>query len=121
RRVSPEGNITTFAGNGTAGYSGDGGKATDAQLNAPSAVVIDPIGNLFIADSNNRRVRMVSPDGTITTIAGVGSKGYSGDGGLATSAEMGQLSGLAMDEAGNLYVSDQYNNVVRILRPVRNQ
>ena len=118
RKVSPDGVISTVAGNGTAGFSGDGGSASNAQLNAPVALATDAAGNLFIADSFNNRIRMVSPAGIITTVAGDGTQGYSGDGGPATSAQFGSVSGLAIDRSGNLYIADQLYNAVRLLRPV---
>jgi outer membrane protein assembly factor BamB len=105
--------VTTVAGNGTRGFSGDGGPATSAMLNAPRAVVVDPGGNIFIADTGNNRVREVTPAGTITTVAGTGSAGYSGDGALATSAMLNAPRGLALDALGDLYVSDTGNNRVR--------
>jgi sugar lactone lactonase YvrE len=121
RRVSPNGTITTVAGNGASGYSGDGGPATQAQLgsqlNYPVGLAVDKDRNLFIGDGDNNRIRMVSADGTITTVAGTGVAGYSGDGGPATSAELSGPSSLAVDGAGNLYVADQFNNVVRVLQP----
>lgn len=119
RKVSPDGIISTVAGDGTFGYSGDGGPATGAQLNGPVGLAVDSAGNLFIADTYNGRVRRVSPDGIITTVAGTGVAGYSGDGGPANSAQFGSLSGLAIDSAGNLYALDQRYNVVRLLQPVR--
>jgi sugar lactone lactonase YvrE len=105
--------IHTVAGNGQPGYSGDGGPATQARLNIPEALALDSLGNLFIADYENDRVRRVDPSGTITTVAGVGSPGYSGDGGPATEASLYAPSGVAVDAAGNLYIADQDNNRVR--------
>jgi len=117
RKVSTSGIITTVAGNGTAGFSGDGGPATSAQLNAPTDVAVDGAGNLFIADDVNRRVRKVSPSGIITTVAGNGTQGFSGDGGPATDAALYFPSGVAVDRSGNVYVADGSANVVRVLRP----
>jgi uncharacterized protein (TIGR03437 family) len=110
--------ITTVAGDGTAGYSGDGGPAANAELNGPVGLAVDGAGNLYIADSFNARIRMVSPSGIIRTIAGNGGARYSGDGGPATSAQLGSLSGLAIDGAGNLYAADQYYHAVRLLQPL---
>lgn len=115
--------ISTVAGNGTPGYSGDGGAATDAQLMYPCGVTIDSIGNIYIADSKNR-IRMVNKTtGTITTLAGNGTNGYSGDGGAATSAqlkyqELTQLFtpspwGVTIDSSGDLYIADMHNNRIR--------
>ncbi|MGD1096719.1 MAG: hypothetical protein ABSB35_32580 [Bryobacteraceae bacterium] len=121
RKVAPDGTITTVAGNGTSGYSGDGGPATQAQLGAQDyrvALAADNAGNLFIADGDNFRVRMVSTAGIITTIAGTGVSGYTGDGGPAVAAQLNGPSALAVDSAGNLYVADQGNNVVRLMQPV---
>src|SRR5262249_48624125 len=118
---SPDGTITTIAGNGSSGYSGDGGLATDAQLgsqlNYPVALAADSSGNLYIADGDNNMIRMVSKDGIITTAAGTGAAGYSGDGGPATSAKLWGPAAIVVDSAGNLYVADQFNNVVRKLQP----
>ena len=111
RRVSPGGIITTVAGNGIRGFSGDGGPATDAQLNGPAGMAIDSTGNLFFAEVN--RVRKVSPSGIITTVAGNGLPGYSGDGGPATSARLSTPYGIAVDGNGNFYISDHGNSCVR--------
>jgi sugar lactone lactonase YvrE len=105
--------ITTIAGTGTAGYTGDNGAATSATLNKPAAVVEGSTNLLYIVDTGNNAVRMVSTTGTITTIAGTGSAGYSGDGGPATSARLHPPYGLSIDSAGNLYIADSMNNVVR--------
>ena len=108
------GAATVVAGTGTAGGTGDGGPATEAELNQPSDVALDGAGNIYIADYGNDRVRMVSPvGGTITTVAGNGAEGYAGNGGAATSAELDVPAGLALDGAGNLYIADLFNNVIR--------
>jgi sugar lactone lactonase YvrE len=113
-RMVSGGIITTVAGNGTAGYAGDGGKAVSAQLNSPSGVAVDSNNNLYIADTGNNVIRMVA-SGTITTVAGNGTAGFSGDGGTPTSAEMSIPSGLAVDSGGNLYIADTGNNVIRMV------
>ncbi|HZS49907.1 MAG TPA: hypothetical protein VFA54_03540 [Bryobacterales bacterium] len=117
RKISPDGTITTIAGNGQTGFSGNGVPATQAELNSPISVVLDQKGNLYIADQNNHRVRKVAPDGTITTIAGAGTDDLSGNGGLALQAELNSPGGLAVDAAGNLYISDTYNSQVRKVTP----
>jgi trimeric autotransporter adhesin len=111
RKVSPEGMITTVAGNGQLGFSGDGGPATAARLNWPSSLAVDLAGNLFIADHYNHRIRKVSPDGIITTVAGSGQdapeKGVSaGDGGLATEARLNGPFFLTLDGSGNLFFTE---------------
>jgi sugar lactone lactonase YvrE len=116
RRVSSGGIITTVAGNGASRYSGDGGPAIEAQI-SPAGVAVDGDGNLFIADINNNRIRRVSPDGIISTIAGTGEPGIAGDGGPAIEAQTSPAS-VAVDGNGNIYFSN-YNDVVRILRPVK--
>jgi sugar lactone lactonase YvrE len=108
------GAITTIAGTGAAGFSGDGGAATAAQLDLPSALALDPAGNLYVADTANHRVRRIaSASGLIATVAGNGIEGFAGDGGAATTAQIDSPSGLALDAAGNLYLSDTHNGRVR--------
>jgi sugar lactone lactonase YvrE len=106
--------ITTVAGNGTPGYSGNKGPATSATLNSPNAVAVDSSGNLYVADTGNNVIRQVlASSGFITTFAGNGTSGYSGDKGLATSATLKSPAGVALDSAGNLYIADTNNNVIR--------
>ncbi len=112
RRVDSSGNITTIAGTGM-GYSGDGGPAVAAQLSAPAGIAVDGSGNLYIADDFNRRIRRVDAFGIITTIAGTGERGFSGDGGPAIEAQVSNPTGVAMDGAGNLYIADWGNGRVR--------
>jgi uncharacterized protein (TIGR03437 family) len=111
RKISG-GVITTIAGNGALGFSGDGGPATSASFFQPQAVAIDSGGNLYIADALNNRVRKIS-NGQITTVAGNGSARYSGDGGPAVSASLNFPFGLTVDAAGNLYIADAFNNRIR--------
>ncbi len=111
RKVSG-GNITTVAGNGVYGFSGDNGAATDAKLRSPAAVAVDAGGSLYIADYWDHRVRKVS-NGVITTVAGNGGSGSAGDNGPATSASLSKPSGAAVDAAGNLYIADASNNRIR--------
>ncbi len=115
RKVGATGNITTFAGNGISGYSGDGGQATAAELNHPTGIYADGSGNLFIADFSNNRIRKVNSSGVITTIAGTGTTGYSGDGGAATAAHLNEPSCLVGDAAGNIYFTDGNNCAVRVI------
>lgn len=117
RKVTPTGIITTLAGTGVCNYSGDGGPATSAELCGPYGVTVDLAGNVYIADGGNSVVRKVSPNGIITTIAGNGSTGYSGDGGPATSAELNNPEWVAFDSAGNYYIADQGANVIRKVSP----
>ena len=113
RKVAASGLITTVAGTGVAGFSGDGGAATAAQLHSPLALALDASGNLYIADSYNNRVRKVDGSGKITTIAGSGfCCKTTGSGGKATSAWLGEIDGMAVDGAGNLYLADQINQVI---------
>jgi sugar lactone lactonase YvrE len=111
------GTITTVAGTGTPGYSGDNGSATQALLNDPSGLALDAAGNLYIADLYNHRVRKVSADGTISTVAGTGQPGFSGDGGKATDAQLNHPNYLVVDGAGNLLISDHHNHRVRKVAP----
>jgi hypothetical protein len=105
--------ITTVAGTGVAGYSGDGGAATQGQLNYPWGITVAGDGSLYIADLSNNRVRKVSTAGVLTTAAGNGARGYSGDGGAATAAQLNVPAGVLVDVAGNLYVADSGNQLVR--------
>ena len=113
RKVDTSGTITTFAGNGTAGESGDHGPATGAELSAPWGVRVDRSGDVYIADSGGNTVRRVDPSGTITTVAGTGAAGYAGDHGLATAARLDNPAGLAVDASGDLFIVDEANEVVR--------
>jgi hypothetical protein len=108
------GTITTYAGNGTAGYAGDGGPAISAQFNGAGGMVFDSAGNLYIADYWNYRIRKINAaTGIITTVAGTGVSGYSGDGGPATSAKLVSPNGVALDVAGNLYIADYAGGTIR--------
>ncbi|MEE8062232.1 MAG: HYR domain-containing protein, partial [Gemmatimonadales bacterium] len=113
RKVDTSGIITTVAGNGTVGFSGDGGPATTAALAFPSGVAVDAAGNLFIADQINQRIRKVDTSGIITTVAGNGTLGFSGDGGPATTAALANPLGVAVDAAGNLFIADSSNQRIR--------
>ncbi|MBK5294682.1 MAG: hypothetical protein JJE04_23750 [Acidobacteriia bacterium] len=117
RKLNPIGILSTVAGAGARGFSGDGGPAALAFFHSPSAVAADAQGNLFIADTFNHRIRRVGAGGIVTTIAGVGAAGFSGDGGPALQARFRSPSGLAVDEAGNLYVADLDNHRIRKLTP----
>jgi len=112
-RMVSKGTITTVAGNGTAGYMGDKAAATSAELDTPTGVALDSSGNLYIADSANDVIRQVSTSGTITTWAGDNVLGYTGDGGLAIDAELDNPVAITFDSAGNAYIADAGNNVVR--------
>jgi len=118
--------INTLAGNGTPGYSGDGGSAASAELNGPIGVAEDSMGNLYIADYKGQRIRVVAAvtgtllgvsvtAGDIYTVAGNGTQGYSGDGGVATSAELNTPAGVAVDSAGDLYIADSGNQRIRMV------
>jgi uncharacterized protein (TIGR03437 family) len=117
RKIDPNGIITTVAGVGTAGFGGDAGPATAAQLNLPYGLAVDPNGYLYIADLGNNRVRRVSPAGTIDTYAGRDGQGSSGDGGPATSAQMLSPRNLAFDSAGNLYIAEFAGHRIREVTP----
>jgi sugar lactone lactonase YvrE len=123
RKIAVDGTITTVAGNGNRGFSGDGGSAKRARLNTPTAVAIDSKGNLYIADTLNHRIRKVNSAGTIVTVAGsgaisavghsTGGFGFSGDGGLAVDAQLSIPEGVAVDSRGNLYIADTGNDRIR--------
>ena len=113
RKVNTVGIISTIAGNGTAGYSGDGGQATSAQLSGPAGIVCDTAGNIYFSDYNNNRVRMINNSGIISTVVGSGTGGFSGDGGQAIFAQLNNPSGISLDHSGNLYISDCNNNRIR--------
>jgi len=112
-KTTPGGTTTTYAGTGVAGYSGDGGAATSAKLDSPYGIAFDSSGNLYIADSNNNRVRKVTTGGTISTVAGTGVAGFSGDGGAATAAKLDIPASVAFDASGNMYIAEQNNDIVR--------
>lgn len=113
RKVSSTGTITTYAGNGMLGFAGDGGPATDGKLYQPAAIKLDATGNLYIADGFNQRIRKVTTAGVISTIAGKGTYGFSGDGGSALFAEFNGTQGVAVDATGIIYVGDKTNNRIR--------
>jgi sugar lactone lactonase YvrE len=113
RKVNTAGIISTIAGNGNRGYSGDGGAATAAELNYPTGVAVDGSGNVYIADEGNNRIREVNTSGIMSTIAGNDSEGYSGDGGAATAAELYAPGGIEVDDTGNIYIGDTFNNRIR--------
>ncbi len=117
RQVNPAGIISTVAGAGSAGASGDEGLATDARLASPRGVVVDDMGDIFIADTGNHRIRQVTPDGVIHGIAGSGAAGFSGDGGAAAGALLNGPQGLFLDGAGDLYFADTGNHRIRRLVP----
>jgi uncharacterized protein (TIGR03437 family) len=116
REVTTDGNIHTIAGTGIPGFSGDGGPAVSAQVINPTGIVLDSTGSLYFVDGTSR-IRKVLPSGTITTVAGNGSQGYSGDGGPATQAQINAPTALAADAGGNIYVADTGNNAIRVLQP----
>jgi uncharacterized protein (TIGR03437 family) len=115
RMVTVAGIISTIAGNGLVGYAGDGGPATSAQFNYPSGVAVDAAENVYITDTLNNRIRMITPSGTITTVAGNGIPGFKGDGGPSTAAEISFPSKISSDASGNLYFADTGNNRIRLL------
>lgn len=113
RKVGTDGKISTVVGTGVAGYAGDDGMATSATLNHPTAVAVGSGGSLYIADQQNHRIRKVTPDGVIKSIAGIGQPGYSGNGGPATLAALFYPTGVAVDDSGNVFVADMTNNRIR--------
>jgi hypothetical protein len=117
RRVNPDGTITTLAGTGQVASTGDGGQARAASLAYPEHVAVDSSGNIFIADTGVNKVRKVATSGVITTVAGTGTAGFSGDGGPATAAQLNWPSGLAVGGNGNLYIADRWNDRIRVVQP----
>ncbi len=115
RKVDNQGVISTVAGNGVAGFSGDGGPAVKAQLNMPYGIILDNEDNLLIADSDNNVIRKVSRDGIIRTIAGRAERGFEGDGGPALAAKFDSPQALAFDKDGRLYIGDEHNNAIRVI------
>lgn len=113
RKVTAGGGISTIAGNGTRGFGGDGGAALSASLNVPTDVTVDATGNVYIVDQGNHRIRKVTPDGTIRTVAGSGSPGFSGDGGPAVQATLNSPSAIKIDKAGNILIADRDNHRIR--------
>ena len=116
RKVDLSGNITTVAGNGNTQFNGDGGPATTATVYIAAnhnGLAVDAAGNLYIADDGHHRIRKVNAGGIISTIAGTGTQGFSGDGGAATSAQLYRPSGVAVDRAGNVYIADMVNRRIR--------
>ena len=118
RKVDPTGTITTFAGSGNpdeGAYAGDNGAATRARLNRPHALAIDAQNNVYIADTDNHRIRKVDPTGIITTLAGTSTPGFSGDGNLGTRARLNRPQGIAVDDRGHLFIADTDNHRIRLL------
>ena len=115
RMVNSDGIITTYAGTGSTGSDGDDGPATSAQLNSPLGISADQNGNVFIADAGNVRIRMVNSDGIISTLAGTGTQGSSGDGGVAISAQLVNPNGVSADQNGNVYIADTGNGKIRVV------
>lgn len=113
RKIDVSGNISTFAGDGTPAHTGDGGPATAAQLDYPVAVGTDALGNVYITEGSSNKVRVVNASGIISTFAGNGTAGFSGDGGVATSAELNTNKGVASDASGNIYICDKDNHRIR--------
>jgi uncharacterized protein (TIGR03437 family) len=117
RKVTPDGVISTIAGTGSSGYNGDNIPATTAMFYHPYALTLDSAGSLYIADTNNNRIRKITTDGIVTTVAGNGKAGYNGDNIQATSASLNYPIGVAVDAAGNLYIADADNQLVRMVSP----
>ncbi len=115
-RITADGKLGVIAGDGRQGFAGDGAAATAAELNSPEAVLSDSAGNLYIADTGNHRVRKISVTGIVTTLAGTGTAGNTGDGGPALQAQLRRPRGLALDSAGHIYIADTGNHRVRELR-----
>ena len=117
RKISNNGIITTIAGTGVFGFSGDGGDAKLAQLSTPEGLALGPDHSIFITDSDNSRIRKITPDGKISTVAGTSFAGFFGDNGLATSAALFQPTSIDVDAAGNLWIADHFNDRIRHVAP----
>lgn len=113
RQINLEGIIATIAGTGVPGFSGDGGPAIKAMLYVPRDICIDLSGNIYVSDWGNQRIRRINPEGIITTVAGTGQPGFSGDGGSAMKARLNEPYGIAIDNSGNIYIADSENHRVR--------
>jgi hypothetical protein len=116
-RVIRDGKIDTLAGSGIQGYQGDGGPARNAALNVPTALAVDDAGNVYFADASSDVIRRISPDGMISTVAGTGQRGFSGDGGRAIDAQLSGPEGIAVASDGTLYIGDRLNNRIRKVAP----
>lgn len=117
REIDSKGIITTIAGTGEAGYGGDNGPATEARFNFPSAIDLDSSGNLYVTDFANHRIRKIDQAGIVTTFAGTGDPDFNGDNIAATEANIGEPTGVAVDGQGNVYISDQVNDRIRVVIP----
>ena len=117
RRISTAGTISTVAGNGASGLYGVGGAAANAEFGSVQSVAVDGSGNLFVADSVDNSVLKISAAGTVTVVAGNGTYGFTGDGGLATLAELAGPVAVAVDSAGDLFIADEYNGRIRKVAP----
>ena len=117
RRIDPSGAITTVAGTGVTGYSGDGGPATAAQFDGPRSLAGDAAGNLYVADDNNHRIRRIDPAGLVMTVAGTGVEGSAGDGGPARSAQLNHPRGVAVDGRGAVFIADSMSHRIRMVDP----
>src|SRR5262249_7296557 len=118
RKVTTDGNIATIAGTGDQGFAGDGGPATAAVFYNPESIAVDTKGNIYIADGTNNRVREITTDGNIKTIAGSSTTGgFVGDGGPGTGAVLNHARGVAVDGAGNVYIADCFNQRIRMVTP----
>lgn len=118
RKVRPDDNIETIAGNGVPGFSGDGGRSEEAQLNKPWGIACSPDGEILIADSRNHRIRKITSTGVIRTIAGTGRAGYSGDGGPGSEASFNSPQEVVLDDDGGMYVVDEHNHSIRYIDTV---
>lgn len=115
RKVTADGIIHTIAGNGVKGSTGDGGPAVDAQIRSPAAIALGPDGSLYFAEFSGHRIRKISTDGIITTVAGTGTAGYNGEGIIATEAQLGEPCGVAVDRDGLVYIGEQLNHRIRVV------